>query len=304
MIRLSLLLGVCVNLLGGALFHADSVATEDFPSELVDFVTCPGNPVFAGTGKDTWDRIIRERGYILKEGSMYHMWYTGYNPEGADTMSLGYATSPDGIAWTRYSGNPIFSESWVEDMHVVKHGDTYYMFAEGRNDIAHMLTSRDRLLWKDHGKIDVRYTTGKPLSPGPYGTPTVFIKGSTWYLFYERGDLGIWLATSNDRKIWTNVQDDPVIAMGPEHYDRYAVAVNQIIEHEGKYYAYYHATSHKQWRDWTSNVAVSTDLVHWKKYQNNPIVSNNKSSSILVHDGGQYRLYTMHPEVRLHYPAP
>ena len=69
MIRLSLVLGVCLNLLGGALFHADSAAAEDFPSELVDFVTYQGNPVFAGTGKDTWDRNIRERGYILKEGS-------------------------------------------------------------------------------------------------------------------------------------------------------------------------------------------------------------------------------------------
>jgi len=308
MIRLSLLLGVCVNLLGGTLFHADAAAA-DFPAELVDFVPYKGNPLFAGTGKDTWDRNIRERGYILKEGNTYHMWYSGYNhtgpnPEGAKTISLGYATSPDGITWIRYSGNPIFDETWVEDMHVVKHGDTYYMFAEGRNDIAHMLTSKDRVHWKDHGKLDVRCTTGKPLSPGPYGTPTVFIKGSTWYLFYERGDLGIWLATSTNRKVWTNVQDDPVISMGPEHYDRNAVALNQVIEHKGKYYAYYHATSHKPWRDWTTNVAVSTDLIRWKKYSNNPIVTGNKSSGILVHDGKRFRLYTMHPDVRLYFPAP
>ena len=39
-----------------------------------------------------------------------------------------------------------------------------------------------------------------------------------------RGDLGIWLATSEDMKVWTNVQDDPVIRLGPEEYDKEQVA--------------------------------------------------------------------------------
>ena len=45
---------------------------------MVDFVPYEGNPVFAGTGTDTWDRVIRERGFILREGNTYHMWDTGY----------------------------------------------------------------------------------------------------------------------------------------------------------------------------------------------------------------------------------
>lgn len=51
MIRLSLVLGVCLNLLGGALFHADSAAAEDFPSELVDFVTYQNNPIVSNNKK-------------------------------------------------------------------------------------------------------------------------------------------------------------------------------------------------------------------------------------------------------------
>jgi hypothetical protein len=229
------------------------------------------------------------------------LWYTGYNKARSATKYLGYATSPDGLNWTRYPNNPIFTQSWVEDMQVVKHEDMYYMFAEGRHDIAHMLTSTDGIHWQDHGKLDIRYTTGAPLDSGPYGTPTVWVE-SIWYLFYERGDQGIWLATSPDLQVWTNVQDDPVISKGPESYDRHAVALNQVIKYKGVYYAYYHATAHRRWRKWTINVAASSDLVHWTKYPNNPIVSRNRSSGILVYDGHQYRLYAMHPEASVFFP--
>ncbi len=182
-----------------------------FPPELVDFVPYEHNPVFAGTGKDTWDKMIRERGYILKEGGLYRLWYTGYNPDSSDMKLLGYATSDDGIHWKRYPGNPIHKSTWVEDMQVVKHGGTYYMFAEGRNDIAHMLTSSDGISWQEQGALDIRQTDGRPISPGPRGTPTVWVENGKWYLFYERNDSGIWLAVSTDLKTWTNLQDDPVI---------------------------------------------------------------------------------------------
>jgi sucrose-6-phosphate hydrolase SacC (GH32 family) len=281
-----------------------SVASaEEFPNEMVEFVPYRNNPVFAGTGEDTWDRKIRERGYILREADGYHLWYTGYNPDRSGTKYLGYATSPDGLKWTRYGNNPVFDESWTEDMQVVKHGDTYYMFAEGRHDIAHLLTSKDRVHWQDHGSLDVRCTDGKPLSPGPYGTPTVWIEGPTWYLFYERGDRGIWLATSTDRKVWTNVKDDPVIARGPEPYDKYAVALNQVVKYKGKHYGFSHANDDPKWHGpWTTCVAMSTDLVHWKKYPKNPIIPTDHSSAILVHDGRSYRLHTMHPDVRVYFP--
>ncbi|MBN1291615.1 MAG: glycosylase [Candidatus Latescibacteria bacterium] len=276
--------------------------SELFPGDIVEFKPYEHNPLFTGTGQDTWDNKIRERGYILREGDTWHMWYTGYNDKLSDTKFLGYATSSDGFTWTRYPQNPIFKDSWVEDMYVIKHNSTYYMFAEGRDDIAHMMTSKDRIHWSDHGKLDIRYSTGEPLSQGPYGTPTVWIEDEIWYLFYERNDDAIWLATSKDHDVWTNIQDDPVIAKGPDTYDSEAVAVNQIIKYNGKYYAYYHACAHQPWRDWTTNVAVSTNLINWEKYPKNPIVSGDKSSGILVHDGKQFRLYTMHPDVRVYLP--
>ena len=74
--------------------------------------------------------------------------------------------------------------------------------------------------------------------------------------------------------------------------------MNQVIQRDGVYYAFYHANAHKPWKDWTSNLARSRDLVHWEKYPGNPIVQNNCSSPILVSFPGGDRLYTMHPDVK------
>jgi predicted GH43/DUF377 family glycosyl hydrolase len=278
---------------------------DEFPKELVDFKPYPGNPVFKGTGDSTkWDEKIRERGFIIREDSIYYMWYTGYTKKTGEEMKyLGLATSPNGIDWTRHTGNPIHKSLWVEDMFVLKSDSTYYMFAESRGDTAHLLTSTDRINWEDKGALDVCQKNGSPIKAGPFGTPTVLKEGDTWYLFYERYDAGVWLATSTDMKLWTNVQDEPILKTGPEKYDTYAVAMNCIVKQNGLYYAYYHASAYKDWREWSMNVAVSKDLINWKKYSRNPIVGDDKSSGILVNDGEQYRLYTMHPDVNLYVPA-
>jgi predicted GH43/DUF377 family glycosyl hydrolase len=219
-------------------------------------------------------------------------------------MHLGYATSKDGINWTRYPKNPVFDEYWTEDVQVVKFEGNYFMVAEGVNDIAHLLTSQNGINWQRLGDLDIRKVNGESIDLGAYGTPTLWIENDKWYLFYERGDLGIWLAVSTDHKVWTNVQDEPVIKMGPGKYDGYGVAMDQIVKYNGKYYGYYHATPNEDWKTWNSNVAISDDLIHWEKYKNNPIIdvdsiSSNYSSPVLVNDGNKYRLYTMHENVRV-----
>jgi hypothetical protein len=278
-------------------------ADDRFPRELVDWVPYEQSPLFAGTGRDTWDREIRERGFILREADGWKLWYTGYDSARSDTKSLGYATSPDGVAWTRYPGNPVFDRVWTEDVFVLEHEGVYQMFAEGRDDVAHRLTSRDGVRWEEQGSLDVRTKAGTPIPPGAYGTPSVWVEGGTFHLFYEREDKGVWLATSRDMKVWTNVQDEPVIGLGPEAYDRYAVALNQVVRYRGRYYGVYHANADREWKGpWTTCLAASDDLVRWEKYPGNPVIRTDDSSGILVHDGQRLRLYTMHPAVKLWLP--
>jgi len=212
-------------------------------------------------------------------------------------------------------------------MQVVRRAETYYMFAEGPEDHAHWFTSPDGLNWTRQGTLDIRSTDGRPISPGPFGTPTAWFENDVWYLMYERGDLGVWLAKSNDLKVWTHVQDKPVLEPGPGDYDKYRIAVNQVIKYQGRYYAFYHGSGAEMApRQWTTNVAVSSDRVHWKKYPGNPIVPGDRSSGIVVPDievgpnsnarlaGStlsqfefnrpmKFRLYTMHSQVEAFLPA-
>ncbi len=282
---------------------AGAAVGDDFPRDLVRWSPSPEAPVFRGEGGDAWDRKIRERGWILREGETYHLWYTGYNDARSKGRFLGHATSKDGLAWTRDPANPRHRTSWVEDVCVVKADGAYWMFAEGDGDIAHLLTSADGSAWTDLGPLDIRKVDGTPIAPGPRGTPTAWVEDGVWSLFYERGDNGVWLARSTDRKAWKNVSDDPVVAMGPEAYDSTAVAFDQILKRDGVYYAIYHANKNRPWKDWTTCIARSRDLVHWEKYAGNPIVGGNCSSGMIVDTPGGPRLYTMHPDVRRFEPT-
>jgi len=293
---------------------AQAVATKTetgFPKDLVDWAPRVGNPVFTAAGAGHWDDKIRERGWILREGDLYRLWYTGYDGKRDDIKLLGYATSTDGIHWERSPKNPLVRDQWVEDMMVVRDGDTYYMFAEGddvkRDNHAVMLTSPDGINWKWEGELDVRAADGKTEGPRPCGTPTVWIENGVWYLFYEVGDKGVWLATTRDPKsrMWTNVQDEPVLKLGPGDYDKEMLALDQIIKRGGTYYAIYHGSGDPDGptpRRWNTDIARSDDLVHWQKYEHNPIIRDNKSSGELVPVDGRYRLYTMHDQVDVFEP--
>ena len=103
-------------------------------------------------------------------------------------------------------------------------------------------------------------------------------------------------------KVWTNVQDEPVLNRGPEPFDKHMIALNQVIKYKGRYYAVYHGLENKETKKWTTNLATTTDFIHWTKYPNNPIVPGNRSSGILVETDEGWTLYTMHDIVRRHAP--
>jgi beta-1,2-mannobiose phosphorylase / 1,2-beta-oligomannan phosphorylase len=268
-----------------------------FAPEMVTFG--PAEGIMEPLGGDTWEGLFRERGFVLREGGEYRMWYTAAACKTCPGK-LGYATSADGMTFTRWADHPIFDDVWIEDVMVVPDGDKYYIFAEGQDDEMQLLVSTDRVSWTRIGRVDIRHVDGTPLSHGPYGTPTVIHENGVWYLLYERLDDGIWLATSTDLRTFTNVSDMPVIQIGPQLTDDVRISLNQVVKHEGRYYAYYNGQG--RFAQWSIHVAVSDDLVRWEKFPNNPILplENDEASSVIVDDGEGLRMYTMDRHVRVH----
>ena len=279
-------------------------AEAEFPPELTRFRPVAENPVFEAAGESHWDTRIRERGWIVPVDDGYRLYYTGYDGTREGVKHLGLATSKDGIHWKRSPNNPIYSDGWVEDMMIVVRDGAWYMFAEGSGDQAQLLTSRDGLTWKRVGALDVRLKNGKPIPAGPYGTPAALFHEGKWYLFYERRDAGIWLATSTDMKVWTNISDQPVMKPGPDQFDQLMIALNQVFPYKGRFYAVIHGSgTPEKPRLWSTGIAVSDDLVHWKKYSGNPLqpMTENKSSGQILRDGNRFRFYTHHDRVDLHF---
>ena len=289
---------------------ATAGGARSVPDALVDFGPPSATPLFAGGGRDAWDRDLRERGWIIRHGGRWHLWYTGSNPDLGPVRRLGHATSPDGLSWVRSPGLPIAADRWVEDVCVVGTcdgaGELFRMVAEGDQDVAQLLVSRDLRGWRPCGPLDIRRADGGPLSSGPRGTPTLLLEGGVWHLFYERRDDGVWLATSHDGGRFTNVSDEPVIRCGPEPYDRHAVAVDQVVRFDGRWFAYYHASPDPGRTTWQTCLATSPDLVHWEKWVGNPVLPVDpahpkRSSATVIHDGERLRLYTTHPDVRVRF---
>ena len=141
-----------------------------------------------------WDESARQ----------FRMWYSGgeqYEPD-----AIGYATSPDGVGWTKAAGNPIFAadpkNAWeqhkVTACQVVKHGEWFYMFYIGFRDIYHaqigLARSRDGLThWQRHPANPIISPTPNAWDHDAAYKPYAFFDDRRWILWYNgrHGDTEI-----------------------------------------------------------------------------------------------------------------
>lgn len=65
-------------------------------------------PVLPVGGPGEWDEQYVQAPAVVADRGTLHMWYTGYAADWAPPPHLGYATSPDGIGWTKSISNPVF----------------------------------------------------------------------------------------------------------------------------------------------------------------------------------------------------
>lgn len=82
-----------------------------FSADGVNWVRDGGNPIFSPSAGG-WDAYsVHEPNVFVMPDGTYRMYYGAQTSSGNSTCGLGFATSPDGVTWTRYSGNPVISGS-------------------------------------------------------------------------------------------------------------------------------------------------------------------------------------------------
>jgi len=85
---------------------------------------------------------------VVRYGDRFAMWYTGYN---GVTAALGYATSPDGLVWTKEPTNPVLTPvgcNTVDSSEVILQGHTAHGWVSNCYDVWHV-TSTLELFFDD-----------------------------------------------------------------------------------------------------------------------------------------------------------
>lgn len=202
---------------------------------------------------------------VLVEGAVFKMWYTGRGMTGP-VNQIGYATSSDGVSWTKHAGNPVMTVgaagAWdsarVREASIVHLGSTYHMWYAGTQ--SHPIyrigyaTSPDGLTWTKHAANPV-------LGMGAAGdwddetvyAPQVIHHGGTFHMWYSGGDgttprvwqIGYAASCDQDGVSWVKDPANPVLGIGanPSWECGDSVDFNFVLNDGGTWTMFYSGSS-------------------------------------------------------------
>lgn len=205
-------------------------------SDGINWVKDNNNPVM--THGNTWDNNGIETIAVIKDGSMYKMWYEGESIGVENT--IGYATSFDGLNWTPYPSNPVFTVAWdnkgTKEPSVIKDDSTYKMWYSSQSSSGSigLATSTDGISWHEVGSgpvmiPDLPWENGEGI-----GTPKVIKNQSGYTMVYNGNDqldiARIGIATSIDGISWIK-DSNPILDVGTGNdWDSVSVGPEALIE--------------------------------------------------------------------------
>ena len=245
----------------------------------INWTKYENNPVMVPGASGEWDDGLIGMHCVLFIDDTYHIWYSAGTDQ--SKLQIGYATSPNGITWTKYHENPVlktglagsWEETWVLFPCVIFDGSIFkmwYIGAEG-NPITNenweerigYATSPDGVDWKKWDKNPV-------LDKGLAGKWDDFIICSFFVLFddniykmwYTGGDglyLNIGEARSPDGVKWTRNPENPVLSVAPTgNWDWPRVQDPRIVIIDNTYHMWF---SGGGFFTWSIGYATGSDVL-------------------------------------------
>lgn len=218
------------------------VASAPFSPPFGKWLRLSSEPILSPRG-DGFESAGTFNPSVVKKDGKFVMLYRAQDRNG--TSSLGYATSDDGIHFSRRPEPVMVPEApyekggGVEDPRLQKIGDTYYLTYTGYNNVDGvaadkkdaqlcLATSTDLIHWKRQGiiipgykgKWNVKWTKSGAIVPEK-------IDGKYWmyYLADAQGkDSQMGVAFSSDLLHWTEALDHPILASRAGSFD------SQVVE--------------------------------------------------------------------------
>ncbi len=248
--------------------------------------------------------------WVLKEGNVYKMWYTGggfnYPPDTLMRSRICYATSTDGVNWNKYVNNPVLDVSYtggwdslgVETVSIIidslaPSNQRYKMWYAGqtynsyRYEIGYAY-SPDGMSWTKHANPVLQVGASNQWDNGFLEGPSVIKDGSgykMWYCGYDvtvdgnstDGKANLGYATSNDGINWIKYAGNPVLVTGTNGWDSIYVQDPHVIKEGAEYHMWYGGGQNGDLYDQQVGYATSLDGITWVKSPLNPVLTRGES---------------------------
>ncbi|RLJ04014.1 MAG: hypothetical protein DRP18_05280, partial [Candidatus Aenigmatarchaeota archaeon] len=208
------------------------------------------NPVLEGTPGEwdaagVWDPVVL---YNTEGDGKYIMWYGGQDKPSNDASriyNIGWATSDDGVNWTKKGKLSNWSDSNHYDIDVYYDGTHYhlYIYNYGQSRIEHYQSDTpDDFDFSSPDIITIEgETCSKPRSP------KIYKDGETIYLYYSCHEQDkIYYATSENN--WTSFSKQGIaLEKSDSGWDSVKIMDGQIVNKSNEdYYLYYSSGDHAE----------------------------------------------------------
>jgi predicted GH43/DUF377 family glycosyl hydrolase len=196
-----------------------------------------------------------------------------------------------------------FDRNAVDSPFVFYHNNRFYMLYvgfDGKGYQSALATSNDLLNWKHQSMIFTRNDRPGWDFVGAAGTwiikndhlfelPTLKkIDGKYWMVYhaypnagYEAGPAEIGLAWSDDEELlkWRRFEKPVLSWRDGAEWEKSGLYKAGIVMKDETYYMFYNAKNSNVW-PWYEQigVAVSSDLLNWKRYEANPVIKVTKGA--------------------------